>query len=87
MSDINEVLEAVSTWQQVAGLLILVLGGLGYRLISTVKKEAVAIKTTLTENNGGGSVKDALDRIENALSDHTDRLEALENKRSIWNWK
>ena len=38
------------------------------------------IKTTLTENNGGGSVKDALDRIEEHLSRTDKRLTGIEKK-------
>lgn len=42
------------------------------------RKETQAIKKTLTENNGGGSVKDALDRIEDKIERAHHRIIILE---------
>lgn len=45
-------------------------------------KNAKAIRTSITQNNGGKSVKDYLDRIERTLADQNERLDALEDQAS-----
>ena len=59
------------SWIQIAALLIIVSGGITWKWLSTVgakQKETGdkvdEIKKTLTTNNGGGHIKDQLDRIE-----------------------
>ena len=59
------------SWIQIAALLIIVSGGITWKWLSTVgakQKETGEtvdeIKKTLTMNNGGGHIKDQLDRIE-----------------------
>ena len=62
---------AFDSWVQIAALMILVSGGITWKWLSTFgakQKETGEtvdeIKKTLTTNNGGGHIKDQLDRIE-----------------------
>lgn len=69
MSDVPSPIE-VTSWPQVAALLIL---AAAFVIIPAVLNylSSRPIKKTLTQNNGGSSVKDYLDRIEARL----DRIE------------
>ena len=61
-------------WEQVAALLIIVLGFLGWKFISDMNKtlnktKEIAENTekSLHETNGGHNVKDQLNKLENSL--------------------
>lgn len=90
------------SWTAVAALAIMVAGGVAMRWLSVMKRENTETKeqvdrlvTSVTENNGGDSVKDRFDRIESKLDQHLEwsdqhvtaqeeRLTALETKRSLF---
>jgi len=62
---------AFESWVQVCALLILVVGGLGWRYMSVINSNAKAtsevvtkIDKSLSTNNSGSHVKDSLDRLE-----------------------
>jgi hypothetical protein len=80
---------AFDSWVQVAALGIVVVGGLVAKYLNTLKKDTTNVLATLTQNNGGSTVKDQLDKIEKSLKDHIEwsegyvkdtgeRLDALE---------
>lgn len=73
MTPLETVLDplAFNSWVQVTALLIIVVGGISWKWLGTMKArqqetgEVVdEIKKTLTTNNGGSHIKDQLDRIE-----------------------
>ena len=73
MSPLETAIDPLSfkSWIQIAALLIIVSGGITWKWLSTVgaKQRETGdtvdeIKKTLTTNNGGGHIKDQLDRIE-----------------------
>ena len=62
---------AFESWVQVCALLILVVGGLGWRYMSVINSNAKAtsevvtkIDKSLSTNNSGSHIKDQLDRLE-----------------------
>ena len=62
---------AFESWVQVCALLILVVGGLGWRYMSVINSNAKAtseivtkIDNSLSTNNSGSHIKDQLDRLE-----------------------
>ncbi len=76
-------------WIQIAALLILVTGGVTWKWLSTMgakQKETGAtvddIKKTLTTNNGGGHIKDQLDRIEKVQAEQAKLMAADSQKLS-----
>lgn len=90
---------AFESWTAVAALAVMVVGAVAMRWIATIKRENTETKeqvdrlvTSVTQNNGGASVKDYLDRLEKKLDEHLawsdgyvreqdDRLKALEDPR------
>lgn len=78
----------VQSWPQAIVMIALILavmvvpaviGYMNNRLVKGVKADAEeardaakAVKTSITENNGGGSVKDRFDRLEGKLDAHLD---------------
>lgn len=81
MSDPN-VITLVTTWQQAVvavALIVAVLvvpSVLSYLAARQAKRSATTVNEvnkTLTTNNGGGNVKDALDRIERSLEQQGQR--------------
>ena len=75
------------SWIQIAALLIIVSGGITWKWLSTVgakQKETGdtvdEIKKTLTTNNGGGHIKDQLDRIEKVQLEQA-KLMAADSQR------
>lgn len=90
MSEYLSILEAVDSWPRALVVIAVVAGGVFLR--KQVKEVRVAsdsagaaasvaaeVKTTLTQNNGGGSVKDALDRIEARQREQAARQEEQGN--------
>ena len=62
---------AFESWEQITALLIIVTGGIVWKWLSSMSSRQKEtgdtvdeIKSTLTTNNGGGHIKDQLDRIE-----------------------
>jgi len=62
---------AFENWVQITALLILVVGGLGWRYMSVISTNAKAtsavvnkIDASLSTNNSGSHIKDQLDRLE-----------------------
>lgn len=87
-------IDSVITWPQATVAIVFLIGILivpaviNYLQNRELKAAVKASHTTLTQNNGGGSVKDALDAIRSDLSeikatqkDHSARLVALEAPR------
>lgn len=66
----------ITTWPMVAALFIVV--GLPTLLTWYGNREVKAIRTSISKNNGGSSVKDALDRIELRQMAAEQRLDTLE---------
>lgn len=66
----------VLTWEQVVVIGIFFL----FQWLNNrdTQKKIDGVKTTLTKNNGGGSVKDALDRIESKQVEQSEALEWLD---------
>lgn len=79
-------IQSVLTWPQavVAVFVLLALvvwpGVLAWLNSKNSRSTTQDIKTTLTKNNGGGSVKDALDRIEAHQKKTDERLAAIEER-------
>ena len=78
---------AFDSWVQVAALVVLVTGGISWKWLSTMKTDQEAtskvvddIKKTLTTNNGGGHVKDQLDRIEKVQAEQAQLMAADSQK-------
>lgn len=77
--------EVVSWPQAFVGIVIILAlvvwpGVLAWLNTKNSRSATQDIKTTLTQNNGGGSVKDALDRIEAHQAKTDRRLTAIEKK-------
>lgn len=72
-----------TSWMQVA-VVIAVLAYLAFKAwldsgrTKQTNETVHALEQTLTTNNGGGNVKDQLDRIEDGLGDLGERVTALE---------
>ena len=73
-------LNVILTWPQATVAMFLIFAFIIWPGIQSqlARRETQAVKKTLTENNGGGSVKDALDRIEETLGSNAQRLTHLE---------
>ena len=78
---------AFDSWVQIAALLIIISGGVTWKWLSTVgaqQKETGEtvdeIKKTLTTNNGGGHIKDQLDRIEEVQLEQAELMAADSQK-------
>lgn len=75
----------VQSWPQAVVAIVMILALAvwpGVQAFLNAKRTKQAVKT-LTQNNGGGSIKDQLDRIEAKVDQHSGRLEALEQPRGI----
>lgn len=72
-----------TSWMQVA-VVVAVLAYLAFKAwldsgrTKQTNETVHALEQTLTTNNGGGNVKDQLDRIEASVSDVTERVTILE---------
>lgn len=70
----------ILTWPQAVVAMFLIFAFMIWPGVQAqlARRETQAVKKTLTENNGGGSVKDALDRIEESVTSNGRRLTHLE---------
>jgi len=80
---------AFENWYQIMALLILVIGGLGWRYLSVINTNAKAtsqtvdkIEKTLTTTNGGSHVKDALDRLEAVVASVVDNQAVMTHNQA-----
>jgi len=79
----------VTGWPQALAFLG-ILGYLGWKAwldsgrTKQTNEKVAGMEKTLTENNGGSSVKDQLDRIEKGLDDVGKRVTVLEQRRGFF---
>lgn len=73
----------VHEWTQVVAFLgfLVVCVALPSVITLLSNRRVKGIEQTLTTNNGGSTIKDALDRIEGKLDDHGTRLAQLEQQK------
>lgn len=76
ISDYVDITSVVNPWQAliVVVFIFAVLIWPSMSAMNSVKR----VEKTLTSNNGGSSVKDAMDRIEQTQADHSKKLETLD---------
>ena len=73
---------AINSWPSALVTIVLLCLVLGLPSVLTYlgNRRVKGLETTLTTNNGGSTVKDALDRIEARQKEHGDLLAAVEGR-------
>ena len=84
--DVTGLLSGVQTWQQVAALLVLVIGFLAWRWLKGVAAQIQDVHHEVHPNSGK-SLADAVNRIDANVNNLTERVEQLEQTRGFRLWK
>lgn len=74
---LSAVLTQIDTWPRAAVMITAIVAFVILRRSKTTRDDVKTIKKTLTSNNGGSHIKDALDRIEADQQKQIEQLNGL----------